>query len=345
MTAVEKPALPIYQRAAQYLSRGDLVAFPTETVYGLGADAYNPDAVEKIFSAKGRPGDNPLIVHVEDLSKVPPLIDGPMSEKARALAKAFWPGPLTMIFPKSARVPDAVTAGLLTVAVRVPRHVVAQGLLRVFARPIAAPSANRSGRPSPTTARHVLDDLDGWLPLIIDGGACEIGLESSVVDMTCDPPRLLRPGGVTVEMLEAVVGGIRIDRAVTRQIEDGARPASPGTKYKHYAPMGQMTLVNGEADRVVEKIRALYDAAAARGERVAILAPGMHAARYGARRVCALGAEDAAEDAARALFGALRALDDDGIERIYAESFARAGIGLALMNRLTRAAGFCQIDA
>lgn len=343
MTTIEKPTLPTYQMAALYLLCGDLVAFPTETVYGLGADAFNEEAVEKIFSAKGRPDDNPLIVHIEKYIQLEALIDGAASDDAVALAKAYWPGPLTMIFKKSARVPGIVTAGLDTVAVRIPKHVVAQGLLRVFGKPIAAPSANQSGRPSPTTAEHVLNDLNGWLPMIIDGGACEVGLESTVIDMTQTPPRVLRPGGVTVEMIEEVIGPVKVDESVLRNLEDGEKPRSPGTKYRHYAPKGQMTLVNGAPDKVCEKIAALYDQAVRDGKRAAILAAGENSARYGDRFVLPLGVRT--EDAARALFASLRELDDRGVEEIFSELFGYEGIGLAVMNRLTRASGFHIVDA
>ena len=343
MTTIEKPTLPVYQMAAFHLHCGDLVAFPTETVYGLGADAFNEEAIRKIFSAKGRPDDNPLIVHIEKLSQLDRLIEGPVSENALILAKAFWPGPLTMIFQKSGCVPDAVTAGLRTVAVRIPGHMVAQGLLNVFGRPIAAPSANLSGRPSPTTAGHVLDDLDGWLPMIIDGGACEVGLESTVIDMTCTPPRVLRPGGVTVEMIEAAIGPVEVDPSALRESADEDGPArSPGTKHAHYAPKGHMELVVGEPAAVREKIAALYDAAVAEGRKAAILMSGRDKTRYGDRRAFALG--DGAEDAARRMFAVLREMDDSGVEEIFTEPFECSGIGLAVMNRLLRASGFCVVE-
>lgn len=320
------------RRAAALLCAGELVAFPTETVYGLGADALNGEAAARIFAAKGRPADNPLIAHIAGESGLAGLIAGEPCACARALMRAFWPGPMTLIFPKSPRVPREVTAGLDTVAVRMPSHPVARALIRAAQTPIAAPSANRSGRPSPTTAAHVLEDMEGRIPLILDGGPCEVGLESTVVDVTGARPRILRPGGVTLEMLEGVVGDVDVDEGVLHQLQAGSQARSPGMKYKHYAPKGEVTIVTGP--RAAQEIARLYDAA---DGRAAILA--FSQADYGARRVYRL------KNAPGELFAALRQLDEDGMETIYAEDVPTTGVGLAVMNRLMRAAAFRVVEA
>ena len=320
------------RRAAALLRAGELVAFPTETVYGLGADALNGEAAARIFAAKGRPADNPLIAHIAGESGLAGLIAGEPCACARALMRAFWPGPMTLIFPKSPRVPREVTAGLDTVAVRMPSHPVARALIRAAQTPIAAPSANRSGRPSPTTAAHVLEDMEGRIPLILDGGPCEVGLESTVVDVTGARPRILRPGGITLEMLEGVVGFVDVDEGVLHQLQAGSQARSPGMKYKHYAPKGEVTIVTGP--RAAQEIARLYDAA---DGRAAILA--FSQADYGARRVYRL------KNAPGELFAALRQLDEDGMETIYAEDVPTTGVGLAVMNRLMRAAAFRVVEA
>lgn len=319
------------RRAATLLRAGELVAFPTETVYGLGADALNGAAAARIFAAKGRPADNPLIAHIAGESGLAGLIAGEPCACARALMRAFWPGPMTLIFPKSPRVPREVTAGLDTVAVRMPSHPVARALISAAQTPIAAPSANRSGRPSPTTAAHVLEDMEGRIPLILDGGPCEVGLESTVVDVTGARPRILRPGGVTLEMLEGVVGDVDVDEGVLHQLQAGSQARSPGMKYKHYAPKGEVTIVTGP--RAAQEIARLYDAA---DGRAAILA--FSQADYGARRVYRL------KNAPGELFAALRQLDEDGMETIYAEDVPTTGVGLAVMNRLMRAAAFRVVE-
>lgn len=320
------------RRAAALLRAGELVAFPTETVYGLGADALNGAAAARIFAAKGRPADNPLIAHIAGESGLAGLIAGEPCACARALMRAFWPGPMTLIFPKSPRVPREVTAGLDTVAVRMPSHPVARALISAAQTPIAAPSANRSGRPSPTTAAHVLEDMEGRIPLILDGGPCEVGLESTVVDVTGARPRILRPGGVTLELLEGVVGDVDVDEGVLHQLQAGSQARSPGMKYKHYAPKGEVTIVTGP--RAAQEIARLYDAA---DGRAAILA--FSQADYGARRVYRL------KNAPGELFAALRQLDEDGMETIYAEDVPTTGVGLAVMNRLMRAAAFRVVEA
>ena len=328
--------------AGSLIRGGELVAFPTETVYGLGANALDAEAVGRIFAAKGRPGDNPLIVHISAPDQLPPLIAATPSPAARALMDACWPGPMTLIFPKSPAVPMAVTAGLDTVAVRYPAHPAARALIDAAGRPIAAPSANRSGRPSPTTAGHVLEDMDGRIPLILDGGPCEVGLESTVIDVTGDTPRILRPGGVTPERIAEICGGVTVDEAVLRPLKPGERPRSPGMKYRHYAPAGEMTIVRGAPDAVVDRIRRLYDAALAQGQRPLILALDGHAPAYGDRRVLPLGPD--AEAMARSMFARLRDADALNADALFSEAIDTAGVGLAVMNRLERAAGFHVVE-
>lgn len=320
------------EQAASLLRDGELVAIPTETVYGLAADAENGPAVARIFAAKGRPMDNPLIVHIADLETLPRLV-AEIPETAIKLADAYWPGPLTMIFPKGPRIPDEVSAGLSTVAVRMPSHPVARTLIRASGCSLAAPSANRSGSPSPTTAAHVLADLEGRIAAVVDGGECSVGVESTVVLMTGERPRLLRPGGVTVEMLERVAGPVEIDPAVTSRLAEGAEAASPGMKYKHYAPKARVVIVKGSPaayaayvnDRAGEGSAALcFDE-----DREFLRVPCVS---YGGRM------DPAAQ--ARCLFGALRELDRRGYALVYAACPGEDGMGLAVYNRLLRAAGF-----
>ncbi|MCQ2437842.1 MAG: threonylcarbamoyl-AMP synthase [Clostridia bacterium] len=324
--------------AAELLKGGSVVGFPTETVYGLGANALDGEAVKRIYEAKGRPGDNPLIVHISDLSELRPLISVEPDEKALRMMKAFWPGPLTMIFPKSDLIPNEVSAGLDTVGIRFPSHPVAQEMIRRAGVPIAAPSANRSGRPSPTTARHVLEDMDGRVPLILDGGACAVGVESTVVDMTGETPRVLRPGGVTAEQIAAVAGSSLVDDAVLRPLGEGEQPRSPGMKYKHYAPTGELTIVTGDPEQVGKYIANCYDEAVSAGRKPLILALDGNAAIYGDRNVRLLG-KDAAE-MAHSLFALLRDADTLGADVLFSEAVEATGVGLAVMNRLGRAAAF-----
>lgn len=327
-------------RAAALLRQGELVAMPTETVYGLAADALNAAAVGRIFAAKGRPQDNPLIVHIAAADELPALVAA-VPETARALAEAYWPGPLTMIFSRAAAVPAVVSAGLPSVAVRMPSHPIARELIRATGRPLAAPSANRSGSPSPTSAAHVLADLDGRIAAVIDGGPCAVGVESTVVDLTGDTPRLLRPGGVTVAMLEAVIGPVAVDAAVTHALAPGAAAPSPGMKYKHYAPRAHVTLVKGTAAAFTAYVnaRAAEDGAAGLmamvfdGEEAGLAVPCL---TYGSR-------SDEAEQARR-VFEKLRTLDDQGARRVYVSCPRPADIGLAVYNRLLRAAAFEVID-
>ena len=321
-------------RAGEILRGGGLVGIPTETVYGLAANALDAQAVGRIFAAKGRPQDNPLIVHVARWEDMLPLVTA-VPEAAKALARDYWPGPLTMILPRSGRVPAVVSAGLDTVAIRMPSHPAARAVILAAGVPLAAPSANRSGSPSPTTAQHVLDDLDGRIEAVLDGGVCSVGLESTVVDLTHDVARLLRPGAVTVDMLRRTLGAIEVDDAVTHRLRDGAVAASPGMKYKHYAPKAPVTLVcgtpeafaafvNERAGREPEVTAMCFD-----GEETALQVPFV---TYGRR--------DNAADQAQRLFDTLRALDERGAKRVYAACPSEDGVGLAVYNRLLRAAGF-----
>ena len=331
------------ERAGALIRAGELVAFPTETVYGLGANALDADAVRRIFEAKGRPGDNPLIVHISSLAQLPALIAGAPSPAARALMDAYWPGPMTLIFPKSDAVPEAVTAGLNTVAVRFPAHPAARALIDAAGVPIAAPSANRSGRPSPTSARHVLEDMDGRIPLILDGGDCEVGLESTVIDLSGETPRVLRPGGVTPEMIADACGSAGVDPAVMRPLGENEVARSPGMKYRHYAPTGALTVVRGEDAAVVRTIRRLYDEALAAGQRPLILALEGHLPDYGERQKLSLGPD--AAGMAHALFAQLREADRLGADALFSEAVEADGVGLAVMNRLGRAAAFHIVEA
>ena len=319
--------------AARLLAAGEVVGIPTETVYGLAANALDGEAVKRIFAAKGRPQDNPLIVHIASWDQLPPLVTD-IPEKAKKLAEYWWPGPLTMIFPKSALVPDEVSAGLQTVAVRFPSHPVAQAIIRAAGCPLAAPSANRSGSPSPTTAAHVLRDMDGHVSAVVDGGECGVGVESTVIDMTGDIPCLLRPGGITPEMLQAAVGEITVNSAVTAMLGEGERAASPGMKYKHYAPRANLTLLRGSAEAYRRYVNAHAGEGVAAmcfdGEELGLSVPYL---TYGHRN-------DSAEQAHR-LFDVLRAWDDrPEVSQIFAACPEPNGLGLAVYNRILRSAEF-----
>lgn len=333
----------IIEQASELIRAGQVVAFPTETVYGLGANALDPRAVEKIFKAKGRPGDNPLIVHVSKTRDVDRLISE-LPPKARVLMEAFWPGPLTIIFKKSPIVPDKVTAGLNTVAIRMPNHPVALKLIDCCGFPIAAPSANRSGHISPTTAQHVLEDMEGRIPLILDGGKCSVGLESTVLDLTAQIPVILRPGGVTLEMLQEVLGEVRVDINVLKPVSDGRKVKSPGMKYTHYAPRAQVLIVRGKLDGIVERINELAEEYAAQGMKVGILATRETWERYGIGEVLVLGGRTQPAVMASNLFSALREFDDRAVDIVLAEWVDTSNEGLAIMNRMVRAAGFNVID-
>lgn len=328
----------IIKQAGDILQAGGLVAFPTETVYGLGGDALQKESSRKIYAAKGRPSDNPLIVHIcrwEDIA----LIVQEIPEAAKKLAKVFWPGPLTMILKKSAAVPLETTGGLETVAIRMPENKIALALIAAAGGYIAAPSANTSGKPSPTCAAHVKEDLDGKIDMILDGGSVGIGLESTIVDLTDSAPTILRPGYITKKMLEeALSAPVETDRTILDANAKQA-PKAPGMKYRHYAPKGELTIVDGELQAVTEKIRALAEEMHRQGKRVGIICTDETKGQYEADCIESVGARCDEEAIARHLYAILRQFDSQNIECIYSEAFSDKGIGQAIMNRLLKAAG------
>lgn len=325
------------QRAAQLLCRGGLVAIPTETVYGLGANGLDTTAVTRIFKAKGRPQDNPLILHVAEDSWLNRYCKD-IPAVAYELTKRFWPGPLTLILPRRETVPDVVTGGLDTVGMRCPDHSVTRAILRAADIPVAAPSANTSGKPSPTTAAHVLDDMNGKIDAVVDGGPCAVGVESTIIDLTVTPPQLLRPGGVTLEELESVLGTVAVDKAVTQLLCGDEKPRAPGMKYRHYAPKAPVTVVRGDSARCAAYIQTHLtpDSGIICFDEFAGLFPG--------HRVETLGPEGDKAEQARRLFDALRAFDETVVTQIWAQTPDTSGIGLAVTNRLNKAAGFHIID-
>jgi L-threonylcarbamoyladenylate synthase len=328
------PAPDAIARAAEVIRRGGLVAFPTETVYGLGAHALDPAAVRRIFAAKGRPATDPLIVHVTSVERMAPLV-ADIPEAARTLALRFWPGPLTLVLPRSRSVPDEVTAGLDTVAVRVPAHPVARALLAAAAIPIAAPSANLFSRPSPTRAAHVLEDLDGRIDLVIDGGPTTVGVESTVLDLSRGVPTILRPGVVTLEMLEEVLPGVIRGGAVAHT--STGPMASPGLMAKHYSPRAALTLYEGDASSVAARIAEDAVAELARGHLVGIVAADEDS--FEGAHVVRLGSEQDLAGVAARLYAALRELDAAGVDVILVRGFpALSGLGVAIADRLRRAA-------
>ena len=317
--------------AAEILRSGGLVAFPTETVYGLGANALDEAAAKKIYAAKGRPSDNPLIAHISSMEELPALVRE-IPEAGRKLAEKYWPGPLTMIFPKKDVVPYGTTGGLDTVAVRMPSDPVANRLIKLAGIPVAAPSANTSGRPSPTTADHVWQDLNGKIEMIIDGGPVGIGVESTIVDVSGDVPAVLRPGAITMEMLKDVLGEVTIDPAILGPMAEGVRPKAPGMKYKHYAPNAEVTVVEGEKDAVQSKIKELLEQT--EGKVTGVLT--MYGAVYD--KAVMLSAGSTNKEYAKNLFAALREFDELGVEVVFAEFSEKDGYGLAVKNRLYKAA-------
>ncbi len=324
--------------AAEIIKAGSLVAIPTETVYGLGADGLNPEAVAKIFEAKGRPQDNPLILHIADAGDLEDLCHD-IPEAAYALAEKFWPGPLTMVLPAKDIVPKCTTAGLPTVAVRCPDNHVTREIIRLSGVPVAAPSANLSGKPSTTTAEHVYHDHLGKIPLIVDGGACRVGVESTIVDLTESPARLLRPGGITPEQLKAVLGELTVDKAVTAQIDKDAVVKAPGMKYRHYAPQCQVIIVSGSREAAAAYIKKQF----VPGDRVLCFEEEL--TLYEGCDPLAYGKEADTATLSAGLFSALRILDDPNIKTVYARCPVGGGIAYAVQNRLKKAAAFRIIDA
>ncbi len=323
--------------AAKIIRDGGLVALPTETVYGLGADGLNPQAVAKIFAAKGRPQDNPLILHVTDMSQVEAFCHH-IPEVAYVLAEAFWPGPLTMVLPAKDTVPKCTTAGLPTVAVRCPDSSVTRQVIRLSERPIAAPSANLSGKPSTTTAQHVLHDHDGKIDAIIDDGPCRVGLESTIVDLTETPPRLLRPGGVTPEQLTEILGELTVDKAVTEQIDKDSVVKAPGMKYRHYAPDCEVVIVSGNRDKAAQYVHRHFQP----GDRVLCFEEELFL--YRDCDPLAYGKEEDLKTLAAGLFDALRQLDNSSVKKVYARCPVGGGIAYAVQNRLKKAAAFQIVD-
>ena len=324
-------------RAGEILKRGGLVAFPTETVYGLGGDALNENSSRLIYAAKGRPSDNPLIVHITNMEALKKIVTE-IPPAARKLAERYWPGPLTMIFHKSGAVPLATTGGLDTVAVRMPSHKTARAMIDAAGGYIAAPSANRSGRPSPTVARYVIEDLDGLVDMIIDGGEVNIGLESTIIDLTGEVPTILRPGYVTQDMLTETLGLVDVDRTILDANSHQA-PKAPGMKYRHYAPKGNLSIVEGEPERVISYINERISALQKEGRKTGVIATDETVARYHGDDIKSVGSRRDEEVIARHLFRILREFDDDNVEVMFTESFETAGIGQAIMNRLLKAAG------
>lgn len=325
-------------KAGELIAAGELVAFPTETVYGLGGDALDTEASAKIYAAKGRPSDNPLIVHIADFSDMY-RVASEVPEDAKKLSDAFWPGPLTMIVKKSDAVPDATTGGMDTVAVRMPSHPIALDLIRKSGCLIAAPSANTSGRPSPTEASHVAEDLSGRIAMIIDGGPVGIGIESTIIDLTEKTPMVLRPGYITPKMLSQVLGKeVIIDPGIIAA-DDTRKPKAPGMKYKHYAPKADMIIIDGPKDAVVKKINELVSEHKQPGKKIAVIATEETKACYAANVVLSMGSREDEDSIAHELYRILRECDELEADIIYSESFSTPRIGQAIMNRMLKAAG------
>ena len=333
----EHPDETVLKQAGEILKSGGLVAFPTETVYGLGGDGLNARSSEKIYAAKGRPSDNPLIIHISDMESLDRIVSY-VPEKARKLAEKYWPGPLTMIFQKSEEVPLETTGGLDSVAVRMPSHKTARMLIRYGGGYVAAPSANTSGRPSPTNASHVIEDLNGKVEMILDGGEVGIGLESTIVDFTEEIPVILRPGYINQEMLEEVLGQVRMDKGLLIT-DTGIRPKAPGMKYRHYAPKAQLTIIEGNTEAVVQEINRRCQDGEAAGLRAGVIGTDETVSAYHAQVVKSIGTRQDEESIARHLFGILREFDEEKVDMIFSESFETPRMGQAIMNRLLKAAG------
>lgn len=326
----------IMKEAGELLKAGALVAFPTETVYGLGANALDEKAAAKIYAAKGRPSDNPLIIHIADMESLPRITEE-IPDAAYQLAEKFWPGPLTMVLKKSEEVPYGTTGGLDTVAVRMPSHPIALEMIRHGGGYIAAPSANTSGRPSPTLAEHVADDMDGIIPMILDGGAVGIGIESTIVDLTEGVPTILRPGFITKEMLEEVVGEVQIDKGLS--VDAKVAPKAPGMKYRHYAPKAELIIVEGAKGAVVEKINAMAKDNESKGISTGVIGTEETVSLYETGIVKCIGSRSDELSISSHLYGILREFDESDAKIIYSESFEDGAMGSAIMNRLLKAAG------
>ena len=330
------------KEAGELIKKGELVAFPTETVYGLGGDALQADSSRKIYAAKGRPSDNPLIIHIAKWDDIYHICRD-VSEAAKKLADAFWPGPLTMILKKQDVVPLETTGGLDTVAVRLPSHAVARAFIEAAGGYVAAPSANVSGRPSPTLAKYVLEDMNGKIPMIIDGGSVGIGVESTIVDLTEGTPVILRPGYITHEMLQEVLGEVKDDAGFLEKPVDVA-PKAPGMKYRHYAPNGNLTIVSGASEKVVDYINRACEDARLAGKRTGVLCTSETIGLYQADSIKCMGTRADESTVAQGLYQILRECDDEQLEVLFAESFSTEGIGEAVMNRLLKAAGYQVVE-
>ena len=322
------------KKGAEIIKGGNLVAFPTETVYGLGANGLDNKAVKKIFEAKGRPQDNPLILHISHIEEVKPLVDF-ISQDVEKLMEAFWPGPLTIILKRSNLVPDIITGGLDTVAIRMPNNPIALKLIELCQLPIAAPSANTSGKPSPTQASHVSQDLYGKVDLIIDGGNTGIGVESTVLDMSRDIPTILRPGGITLEDLRIYLPNVEEDLSIVKEDEI---PLSPGQKYRHYAPKAEMLVFNGEVDNIIREINTLAKKFSKEGKKVGIMATDESKNKYEIGTIISVGTRKDKNTIAHNLFNTIRLFDKENVDIILAEGVENIGIGTAIMNRLKKAA-------
>jgi L-threonylcarbamoyladenylate synthase len=329
----------IIEEAGAVIRGGGLVAFPTETVYGLGANALDSDAVKKIFEAKGRPQDNPLIVHISDFDELPALVTE-IPEIARKLMAKFWPGPMTIIFRKAGIIPYETSAGLESVGIRMPSNSIARALIKAAGVPIAAPSANISGRPSPTEVDSCIEDLYGKVDMIIGGEKCEVGVESSVIDVTAYPPCILRPGGITPEMFRTVDENIYIDPAILKKPDADFKPKAPGMKYRHYAPKAPVRIVKGEPEKVIALINEMVQNYIDEGKKVGIIATDETKDSYKNGIIVSLGSRKDMDKITQNLFETLRAFDDKDVSLIFSEAFEEKGKGIAVMNRLIKAAGF-----
>jgi L-threonylcarbamoyladenylate synthase len=329
----------IIEEAGAVIRGGGLVAFPTETVYGLGANALDADAVKKIFEAKGRPQDNPLIVHISDFDELQALVTE-IPDIARKLMAKFWPGPMTIIFRKAGIIPYETSAGLESVGIRMPSNSIARALIKAAGVPIAAPSANISGRPSPTEVDSCIEDLYGKVDMILGGEKCEVGVESSVIDVTAYPPCILRPGGITPEMFRTVDENIYIDPAILKKPDADFKPKAPGMKYRHYAPKAPVRIVKGEPEKVIALINEMVQNYIDEGKKVGIIATDETKDSYKNGIVVSLGSRKDMDKITQNLFETLRAFDDKDVSLIFSEAFEEKGKGIAVMNRLTKAAGF-----
>lgn len=336
ITDISKASSEI-EEAARIIKRGGTVAIPTETVYGLGANGLDENAVRKVFEAKGRPQDNPLILHVADDDWIERYCED-VPKEAYELTKRFWPGPLTIILKRRSLVPDITTAGLPTVGMRCPDHPITNALIRAADVPIAAPSANISGRPSPTSFAHVLKDMDGKIDAIIDGGDCAVGLESTIIDLTVKPPRLLRPGGVTLEQLRDVLGEVKVDETINSLMGNDEKPMAPGMKYRHYAPKAPVTVVCGSPEKSAQYIQK-QDL----GNK-GVLCFDEFAHMFDEKRTLSFGSSTDLKAQAERLFDALRAFDDMDVSEVFAQCPVEEGLGIAIANRLKKAAGFRIVD-